>query len=315
MAYPSTSNPSADFTKAALVASDLSPSAISTGIVDNYSAVNNTTLKNSLGTQISLVQNFVNEMYLGRPTAQVANAYMTNVYSTNLSGAAVYGNSGIFDSYVECTQVGVNNWDSTSTYNDYLYIKFNQIPSDPELTIFAEGSYRNTAKISMYADGDVDINPLTNVSLNPSGILYIKPGNYTKVLGTFEVNANASFTYNASVATIETLGSNAVINYKYVHEKNWVDFTPVVGSTITEQCSYGKDATGKVIFKGTFTTSGGSLITLPVGFRPSTTKTLFIGGMTDVTIKCVVASFGSVSIINPSASQIVTLDQLSFYVD
>lgn len=82
MTYPA-GNPSADFSRAEINSSDFSPTNISAGVVDNFSPVNNITIRNSIGAQLALVQNFVNETYLGRESIPVTNGYITNIYSTN----------------------------------------------------------------------------------------------------------------------------------------------------------------------------------------------------------------------------------------
>ena len=55
---------------------NFSPNDVVRGIRDNYSPINRTTMLNSLGYQVGLIQNFVNASYLGRPEVPVQNAYM-----------------------------------------------------------------------------------------------------------------------------------------------------------------------------------------------------------------------------------------------
>lgn len=57
---------------------NFSPSDVVRAIRDNYSPVNRTTMLNSLGYQVGLIQNFVNASYLGRPDVPVQNAYMVS---------------------------------------------------------------------------------------------------------------------------------------------------------------------------------------------------------------------------------------------
>lgn len=59
-----------------------SPNDVVMGIRDNYSAVNRTTMLNSLGYQVGLLQNFVNSTYLGRPAVPVQNGYFGNAWGS-----------------------------------------------------------------------------------------------------------------------------------------------------------------------------------------------------------------------------------------
>jgi hypothetical protein len=55
-------------------------------VKDNYTAVNKNSLRNSVGSEISKIQNFVNSYYLGRTDSPVVSGYITNLYSTSASG-------------------------------------------------------------------------------------------------------------------------------------------------------------------------------------------------------------------------------------
>lgn len=53
-------------------------------IRDNYTPVNKTSMRNSVGYQISSVQNYVNSHYLGRSTIPVESGYIQKLYSSGL---------------------------------------------------------------------------------------------------------------------------------------------------------------------------------------------------------------------------------------
>jgi len=59
-----------------IYSSDFSPDITVAGIVDNHTTVNKLGLRNSLGNQISLLQNFVCEQYLGRLSSPVGSGYI-----------------------------------------------------------------------------------------------------------------------------------------------------------------------------------------------------------------------------------------------
>jgi len=61
-----------------------SPNDVVKGIRDNYSPVNRTTLLNSIGYQVGLIQNYVNSSYLGRSDVPVQNAYVASGWFENL---------------------------------------------------------------------------------------------------------------------------------------------------------------------------------------------------------------------------------------
>ena len=90
--YPSGANPSIDFSTINLKTSTFSPQNISQGIVDNYSAINNATMRNTYGTHLSALENFVNTTFLGRSTIPILSGFITNVVGSRL----VY-NSGVIN--------------------------------------------------------------------------------------------------------------------------------------------------------------------------------------------------------------------------
>ena len=97
-----------------------SPNDVVRGIKDNYSPINRTTMLNSLGYQVGLIQNFVNSSYLGRPEVPVQNAYISNawssgqftVYSGSLTGNVKWASSK--PDYFEAYETdGLNYFNST----------------------------------------------------------------------------------------------------------------------------------------------------------------------------------------------------------
>lgn len=74
---------------------NFSPNDVVRAIRDNYSPVNRTTMLNSLGYQIGLIQNFVNSSYLGRPDVPVQNGYFASGWASGVFAAV----SGTFGSY------------------------------------------------------------------------------------------------------------------------------------------------------------------------------------------------------------------------
>lgn len=71
-------------------------------IRDNYTPVNKTSMRNSLGYQISAVQNYVNSRYLGRESVPVATGYINTLHS-----------SGIYDS---------KEFKITNSDGEYIYV-------------------------------------------------------------------------------------------------------------------------------------------------------------------------------------------------
>jgi len=97
--YP-VGNPSVDFKQASLNASDFNPIRITEGIQDNYSAINNATMTLTHGHQISVVQNFVNETFLGRNAHPVLSGFITNLKADDIKTNTIFA-SGVIESGTE----------------------------------------------------------------------------------------------------------------------------------------------------------------------------------------------------------------------
>ena len=64
---------------------NFSPDDVVRGIRDNYTPINRTSLMNSLGYQVGLLQNFVNSTYIGRSTTPISSGYITNLMGSNIN--------------------------------------------------------------------------------------------------------------------------------------------------------------------------------------------------------------------------------------
>lgn len=100
------------------------PSSMAVTVRDNLTSVDKASLVNSLGTQISYLQNFVNLKYLGRFDYPIENAYFTNVEISGLSGSdprrTWLGINGVSVS----GNVGANKYQSDHTYSYFTVRKF-----------------------------------------------------------------------------------------------------------------------------------------------------------------------------------------------
>lgn len=108
MAYPN-GTPSPGVTDP--YAGSFTPLVPVASIKDNQTSIDKASLARSIGTQIALIQNFVNSTYLGRSDVPVENIYGVNVSGTNYYGQSSYINYIFADSLSTTT--------STSTY---LYV-------------------------------------------------------------------------------------------------------------------------------------------------------------------------------------------------
>jgi len=118
--YPA-GTPSIDFSKTSITTeSSMSPATVCAGIIDNYSAVNEITMRNSVGYEISLLQNFVNATYLGREATPVKSGYLTNTYSDN-----------VYSDYIELF-VGVPQDHNSTTLDAHNIIIRNGFPTGAE---------------------------------------------------------------------------------------------------------------------------------------------------------------------------------------
>jgi hypothetical protein len=78
-------------------------------IKDNQTSIDKASLARSLGTQIALIQNFVNSTYLGRKDIPVQNGYITNISGVNGYIANISGVNSEYNSIVASNISGINN--------------------------------------------------------------------------------------------------------------------------------------------------------------------------------------------------------------
>ena len=93
MSYPY-GNPSNDF-QSGVYDSDFSPTQTCAGLINAVTPVSNIGIKNSIGHQLSLMQNFVNETYIGRSGVFVEEAWLRRLYSSGIILDALGGPSYI----------------------------------------------------------------------------------------------------------------------------------------------------------------------------------------------------------------------------
>lgn len=74
---------------------DYTPDNTVLRIIDNVTPVNKNSIRNSIGQEISLIQNYVNSTYLGRSDTPVQSGYIQSLISN--SGVILIYNSGTYD--------------------------------------------------------------------------------------------------------------------------------------------------------------------------------------------------------------------------
>ena len=82
------------------------PEDVVSYIIDDYRPINKNSMRNSLGYQVSLLQNYVNSTYLGRATTPIASGYISNLTSSEITCGLVTSTSGVFD-ILEVTDSGI----------------------------------------------------------------------------------------------------------------------------------------------------------------------------------------------------------------
>lgn len=116
MAYPQGSA-SVDMTSG-IYGSDFSPDTVVGGLINNRTALNKAGFRNSLGYQISLVQNFVNEEFLGRYSNSITSGFLENIRGQESSSIHLgidFGLSGYYnyisDEYSQNHSINTSNTD------------------------------------------------------------------------------------------------------------------------------------------------------------------------------------------------------------
>lgn len=64
-------------------------------IIDDFTPINKNSMRNSVGYQLSLVQNYVNRHYLGRKDLPVNTGYISELVSPSISGYNIYSDDGL----------------------------------------------------------------------------------------------------------------------------------------------------------------------------------------------------------------------------
>lgn len=67
------------------------PLEIVASIKDNQTSIDKMSLARSIGTQVALIQNYVNSTYLGRANVPVQNGFITNLSGTNIITSYIVG--------------------------------------------------------------------------------------------------------------------------------------------------------------------------------------------------------------------------------
>jgi hypothetical protein len=99
------------------------PNDVVRSIRDNYTPINKNSMRNSVGNEISLLQNYVNSKYLGRVDIPVASGFVNNIISN--SGEVFVFNSGFDEGYESPSDLV----DSVSIRSDHISIYHS--PQDP----------------------------------------------------------------------------------------------------------------------------------------------------------------------------------------
>ena len=171
-------------------------------IQDNLVPINKNSLRNSVGKEISLIQNYMNANLLGRDILPVTSGYFENVLASG--------------------QVVVSGFLSTGAYsiihNDQ-YLSANFTAGDPDPYDYASLSYsgglkindENNSKSISLAGKELEINDGVNwLKFNPSGLITTE-GMYQQVTGNLYTVVLGSINYSGySPIRIETIGSNDI---------------------------------------------------------------------------------------------------------
>ena len=123
---------------------NFSPNDVVRGIRDNYSPINRTTMLNSLGYQVGLIQNFVNSSYLGRPEVPVQNAYISNAWSSGQF--TVY--SGLLTGAHKKTSSKPDYFEAYETDTSFYSMWTRVLPSEVSLTYAHEIDGYHTAELN-----------------------------------------------------------------------------------------------------------------------------------------------------------------------
>lgn len=221
-------------------------------IRDDYTPINKNSMRNSLGEEVSLIQNFVNEKYLARSTTPIGTGYIHHIETNDIYLNFSYPYGGTISEDLLYYQSGDANASYASDYSlidngassDYSYIKTESdkiylyyqdfVGAGPatyqdECTIVATGityedQYGGTAGIR-YAHGgglllDGDTVRKVGGNLSPSGNATLgTAGNPWPVAYITKINTTGGgLSYesiNTSDESITVSSGTASINFEY----------------------------------------------------------------------------------------------------
>lgn len=150
MAYP-LGTPSDNFTSG-IFTSDFSPSVVVGAIIDNHTPVNNLGMKNSVGYQIALVQNYVNTTYLGRYDKKVNTAYI------NYVGTDTYHCTGVYSDLLKVEEYDNGYELSHDGYYGVYWPEYNLSLRSSGIVIRADrGGASVDGALALIGEGDVTI--------------------------------------------------------------------------------------------------------------------------------------------------------------
>jgi hypothetical protein len=139
MAYPQ-GTPSEDFATG-VYTSDFSPTVICGGVIDNYTPVSNAGLKHSVGYQLSLTQNFVNQQYLGRDAYRIDEGWINTLYASGINLDSTDEHATIISSGVMHLMSPESSVAGMTISGNYIGVN----KYDPEYEIDVDGAIRASA--------------------------------------------------------------------------------------------------------------------------------------------------------------------------
>jgi len=182
---------------------NFTPETMVAGIIDNVTPVNKNTMRNSLGYQISLVQNFVNQQYLGREETPVNSGYFNTIYSNKveITESIISGNLNasigtnddpiiVHPSVINYSSVSANSFfggtgeNQTFDFADYdpatIYVCINLNAGDVYLNLATPALSSNSRfaiiQNSPSSQADIIVRYISKSDSAPSGAYYtLKP--------------------------------------------------------------------------------------------------------------------------------------------
>jgi hypothetical protein len=140
-------------------------------IKDDVTPINKNAMVNSVGKELSLIQNFVNKTYIGRENDYVGNSYLTNIHTDHLIGSGYTGPSNV--GFIRlCSQLIPEN-DNTLHLGEFrsgLAKKFRSIAATFGNFVAISGYANPGGGGTVYTGGNVrldcDIRPITDDTLS-----------------------------------------------------------------------------------------------------------------------------------------------------